>query len=559
MRTRGIGSKPNPYMLISDYPGRVEAQCGIPLSGKTGDEVNRRLDGVKLPEREEWFISNLIREWNPDNEYTNKDVERDERELVKELAEVRPKLIVTLGRWSCRWFLGDVNLDETQAIPWRIWLCGECLQNRIENGSSDLLREQITDAGFGWGFYLRTDTDSSLSEDAANTKEGLTESHTYSSKDRYQKDIKSTTCVVSKTASTQTISKQLRHSKIQDGGVLEEHTASTDTCLQKRILTTGVQKPRAGIVEHAGPLENENRPTVCAHTGKEECCVVPIFNPAAGFRSPEAQAQTDFGFRELALYFEGKTEPRELFKDEYPNPTYVEITDPRWLDAGLSGVREIHIDTEGKPARVWSIQWCLHPGTAYMVRFTNRKCLLALIQWLLRERPTVVYHGSLHDFGIMRAILVSLGLPVEALYDIPFEDTQIMAYLLQLEPIGLKPNCVRHCNMVMQDYHEVLGDAQIQLSQDYLIKVFDTEQARYEIRQQEEFERINSTPLTDADGKPKVGKDGVVKMRRTRVLPKLPKTDLHKAALRVLGAKDPYKLWGEQREDIQAEARRIEV
>ena len=415
MRTRGVGPTPCDFMLVADYPNRVEAQTGIPVSGKVGDEVNRRCDGISLPGHDDWYMCNLIREWNPANEYTHSDVARDEPELVGELATVAPKLIVTLGRWSARYFLGDVNLDEVQALPWL--------------------------------------------------------------------DPKD-------------------HSRV----------------------------------------------------------IFPITNPAAGFRSPEIQAHVDWGFRELALYVAGDIAPRELFKDEHPNPTYICIEDPKWLAGCLRGVKEISIDTEGRPGRVWSIQWSLAPGTAYMVRFADRKCLSALVNWMLHERPRVVFHGSLHDFGIIRNILQSLGLPVEALYDLEFDDTQIMAYLLQLEPIGLKPNAVRHCNMVMQDYMEVLGDAQIRLSQDYLVRIFDAEQAKYEARQREEFARINAEPLRDSKtGAVKRTKDGAIRYRRTTVLPALPKTDLHKAALRVLGSQDPFKLWQEQREDILVAAYNTEV
>ena len=414
MRTRGIGPAPCDFMMVADYPNRVESQTGIPISGKVGDEVNRRLDGISLPDRNDWFMSNLIREWNPANEYTHSDVVRDEPELVAELARVQPKLIVTLGRSTARWFLGDINLDEVQALPWL--------------------------------------------------------------------DPKD-------------------HSRV----------------------------------------------------------IFPITNPAAGFRSPEVQAQVDYGFRELGNYVAGVTTARELFKDAHPKPTYLCIEDPKWLAGCLRGVKEISIDTEGRPGRVWSIQWSLAPGTAYMVRFANREALSALIDWMLRERPRVVFHGSLHDFGIIRNILQSLGHPVEALYDFEFDDTQIMAYLLQLEPIGLKPNAVRHCNMVMQDYMEVLGDAQIRLSQDYLVRIFDAEQAKYEARQREEFARINASPLLDDDGNPKRRKDGTVRMRTTKVMPALPKTDLHKAALRVLGSADPFKLWQEQREDILVAAYNTEV
>lgn len=425
--TDGTGPQPCPYLLVSDYPGKVEAQTGEPLTGRTGDEVNRRLDGVKLPVREEWRIVNLIRQWNSANEYAHGDVVRDEPELLHELTETAPQIIVTLGRWSARYFLGDIDIDEVQALPW----------------------------------YL----------------------------------------------------------------------------------------PHAWIAGHSAGIIGAERPVI-----------FPIMNPAAGFRSPEVQSQVDFGFRELGLHFAGKTEPRELFEDAYLNPTYVDVlNDPALVRAMLHEATAIYIDTEGHPGRVWSLQFAFQPGTAYLIRVENVEALTAFFEALLQWKPRITYHGSLHDFGIIRELLVTCRLPVEALYDLKFDDTQIMAYLLQLEPIGLKPNCVRHCNMVMQDYTEVLGDAQLILSQDYLVRIFDIEQEKYVARQHAEFKAINRTPLVDTHGQPKRDKAGKIKMRRTTKLPAVPRTDLHKAALRVLGSATPFALWQDQREDIRVAAYNLEV
>lgn len=267
--------------------------------------------------------------------------------------------------------------------------------------------------------------------------------------------------------------------------------------------------------------------------------------------TPELQARVQYDFAQLHhVLYDDDVQPRTLWDDPYPRPTYLEISDPRWI-ASLTGTTCIHVDTEGIGGRVWSVQFAVHPGTAYMIRATSRDTLLAFFRWVIRDHPRIVYHGSLHDFGIMRELLQSLGIPIDVLYDIEFDDTQIMAYLLQLEPIGLKPNCVRHCNMRMQDYTEVMGDAQILKAQDYLVGIFDKEQAEYAVRQHEAFELINRTPLCDAAGNPKRTKDGGIRYRKTRVLPTPPRTPLHKAADRVLRSARPYQLWLDQTEDIQ--------
>lgn len=267
--------------------------------------------------------------------------------------------------------------------------------------------------------------------------------------------------------------------------------------------------------------------------------------------TPEAQARVIYDFQQLRIAMYEEVEPRRLYDDPFPSPTYLEVTDPRWFVC-LTGTRTIHIDTEGLPGRVWSLQFAVQPGTAYLVRMESRDCMEAFLRWLITERPQVVFHGSLHDFGTMREILLACDLPIDSLYDVVFDDTQIMAYLLQLEPIGLKPNCVRHCGMRMQDYNDVMGDVQTRLAQDYLIKIFDVEQAAYAVRQRQAFDAINATPLLDTNGQPKRRKaDGSIRYRKVSKLPDPPKTRLHKAALRVLGSTRPYALWLDQDEDIQ--------
>lgn len=438
MRIHGVGPTPNAFMIVSDYPGWQEDAQGAPLVGKTGDEVNRYLDGDALPARSRWYLTTLIKTFRREGEYPQGDITRDEPELRQEIHRVQPTTVVTLGRASARWFLGDVNLDEVSRIPW--WV--------------------------------------------PSTKEVGT-------------------------------------------GIRRDSHGDQDAV--RHLLQVGTARRTGGLV------------------------VFPIYNPAAGFRNPEIQGQVSAGFTELAAYLRGEIAPRVLFQDAHPDPTYIEITDPRWI-ASLVGVTDLAIDSEGWPGREWSIQVCVQPGTAYLIRATETKTLRAFFDWLLRARPRVTYHGSLHDFAMMRQFVAQVGLDPQALYDVPFDDTQIMAYLLQLEPIGLKPNCVRHCGMVMQDYADVMGDAQHRLATDYLVQAFDGEQAAYEVRQQTAFEAINRTPLVDDQGCPKRDKQGAIRYRRTTKLPTIPRTDLHKAVERCLRSQRPFDLWQEQTDEVKATA-----
>lgn len=59
MRVRGEGPSPADVMLVSDYPGREEDRTGRTLSGRTGRETDRFLNGYDLPHRRDIYLTNL--------------------------------------------------------------------------------------------------------------------------------------------------------------------------------------------------------------------------------------------------------------------------------------------------------------------------------------------------------------------------------------------------------------------------------------------------------------------------------------------------------------------
>ena len=256
--------------------------------------------------------------------------------------------------------------------------------------------------------------------------------------------------------------------------------------------------------------------------------VFPITHPAAGFHNPEMSPYVVSGFTELGNYLAGVGEARILFDDPYPEPRYSEITTVEQLQRALGSLdlsRPVAIDTEGSPARPWSIQFSTDPGTGFLIRANNHQVLREFGLSLRRGGISLVYHSALHDLVMLGA----MGLPT----DMPFDDTMVMAYLLQIEPQGLKALCVRHCNMAMQSYDDVLGDASQRLALDYMQALWDVEQEDYAKKCQDKFwEEIDSG-------------------RRLSKIPQLPKSPLHKATERVLRSKDARKLWGNQVEDIQ--------
>jgi uracil-DNA glycosylase family 4 len=115
----GEGPSPCLLMIVGEGPGKDEARTGRPFVGRSGSEVDRFLFYNSL-ERDFIHVTNLTRYYNPDGDVTQADIRRDEHLLVRDLVQVRPRFILTLGRHSTRWFLGDVDMETVHGLPHRL-------------------------------------------------------------------------------------------------------------------------------------------------------------------------------------------------------------------------------------------------------------------------------------------------------------------------------------------------------------------------------------------------------------------------------------------------------
>lgn len=293
-------------------------------------------------------------------------------------------------------------------------------------------------------------------------------------------------------------------------------------------------------------------------TTLERVVVFPTYHPAAGMRNPEMAALVAADFASLAQFADDALKPRVYGADPLPHPQYFHVTGSTVLQGlELTGVRDIAEDSEGSRRRPWSLQWAAQAGTGYLVRATSLDVVSAYLEWLVAQQVRATFHSALHDRPVRRAFARLCGWSeARILFELdtlPFDDTMIMAYLLQVEPQGLKALALRHCNMLMQSYLEVIGDAQDRLAQDWLAGTWQVLDLYHTEAQEAERVRVNATPLRDRYGNVRTAKDGSIRCRRTSKLPSLPKSGLYRAVERCLRSKRPYGLWFDQNEDIQVD------
>lgn len=101
----GVGSEQADLMFVGEAPGADEDAQGIPFVGRAGQLLTRIIEAIDLS-REQVYIANILKCRPP----RNRDPEPDEVEacqgfLFKQIARVRPLIVVALGRYAAQTLL----------------------------------------------------------------------------------------------------------------------------------------------------------------------------------------------------------------------------------------------------------------------------------------------------------------------------------------------------------------------------------------------------------------------------------------------------------------------
>ena len=107
----GEGDHHARIMLIGEAPGRTEAKTGRPFCGAAGKLLDQMLASVDI-QRSSVYITNIVKDRPP----MNRDPLPEEIAvygpfLDRQIDIIRPKLLVTLGRFSMDYIMRKFNLD----------------------------------------------------------------------------------------------------------------------------------------------------------------------------------------------------------------------------------------------------------------------------------------------------------------------------------------------------------------------------------------------------------------------------------------------------------------
>ena len=98
----GTGSVTAQWMFVGEAPGGEEDRQGLPFVGRAGQLLNAMLQAIGL-HRDGVYIANVLKCRPPNNrDPMGQEVRECEPYLHQQVAAIRPKLIVALGRFAAQ-------------------------------------------------------------------------------------------------------------------------------------------------------------------------------------------------------------------------------------------------------------------------------------------------------------------------------------------------------------------------------------------------------------------------------------------------------------------------
>ncbi len=110
----GEGSAEAKIIFIGEAPGAKEDELIRPFVGRSGKLLNSSLENIGL-KRADVYITNIVKRRPPENRDPSiLEIEAYRPYLKKQLEIIKPKIIVTLGRFAMNYFLPEAKMIRDQ-------------------------------------------------------------------------------------------------------------------------------------------------------------------------------------------------------------------------------------------------------------------------------------------------------------------------------------------------------------------------------------------------------------------------------------------------------------
>lgn len=113
----GVGSPEADIVFVGEAPGKNEDLQGEPFVGSAGKFLNEMLKSIGLS-RADVYITNIVKYRPPSNrDPLPEEIEAFKPYLLKQLAVIKPKVVVFLGRHAMNVFLPKLKISEAHGKP----------------------------------------------------------------------------------------------------------------------------------------------------------------------------------------------------------------------------------------------------------------------------------------------------------------------------------------------------------------------------------------------------------------------------------------------------------
>jgi uracil-DNA glycosylase len=108
----GEGNHEALVMFVGEAPGATEAKTGRPFCGSAGKILDECLKAIGL-KREDVYITNILKDRPPKNrDPLEEEIRIYTPFLDRQIEIIKPKIIVTLGRFSAEYILRKYKLEK---------------------------------------------------------------------------------------------------------------------------------------------------------------------------------------------------------------------------------------------------------------------------------------------------------------------------------------------------------------------------------------------------------------------------------------------------------------
>src|SRR3989344_3272599 len=108
----GKGNEKAEILFIGEAPGRNEDEQGLPFIGVAGKNLDKLLEEVGLS-LNDIYITNILKCRPPENRNPLIDeIKAHTPWLIKQIKEMKPKVICSLGNYATKFFLANGEVDK---------------------------------------------------------------------------------------------------------------------------------------------------------------------------------------------------------------------------------------------------------------------------------------------------------------------------------------------------------------------------------------------------------------------------------------------------------------